>query len=63
MEVEGLSAQKNVHVCTFFCAYGNPGIRIRGQVSPVEFALVKQIQTVLTPMEYKFQMHSIGHAG
>jgi len=33
------------------------------QVSPVKFAPVKQKQAGFTPMEYKFQMHPIGHAG
>ena len=65
MQLKGLSAQKNVHSCTIFCAYVDRGMRIKDQgsgdrdrVSPV-----KQIQTGFTPMEYKIQMHSIGHAG
>jgi len=33
--MEGLSAQKNVHSCTFFCAYENLGMRIREQGSGV----------------------------
>jgi hypothetical protein len=35
MQVEGLSAQKNVHSCTFFCAYGNLGMKIKDQGSGI----------------------------
>jgi len=36
---------------------------VSGRRSPVKFAPVKRIRAGFTPMEYKIQMHSIGHAG